>query len=86
MAKPVDFPQSNLTLVGSPEDKAAGIVVDLPVHRYQDLDGNWHVISKWKLTPDEEAEVMLTGCVWLHSWGHTHPPIAVDGTDPWKEK
>lgn len=83
---PIDFPEANGLLVGSPEDRAAGTVVDLPVHHYNDLDGNPHVISKWQLSPDELAEVMRTGVVWLHAWGTTHPPIAMSGTSPFARK
>lgn len=84
MALPVDFPESNLVLHGSPEDRAAGTVLDLHCHRYRDLDQNQHVISKWRLTPEELEEVRRTGAIWLHSWGHTHPPISVSGKDPFK--
>ena len=86
MALPVEFPEQNLILVGSPEDKAAGTVVDLPVHRHKDLDGNPHVISKWKFSPEELEEVLRTGEVWFTSWGNTHPPIAIFGLTPFKEK
>ena len=82
MAAPIHFPEANAVLVGSPEDKAAGIVLDLPTHRYQDLDGNRHVISCWRFTPEELAEIARTGCAWLHSWGHTHPPVSIGGTTP----
>lgn len=83
---PIDFPEANGVLVGSPEDRAAGTVVDLPIHRHTDLDGNPHVISKWQLSPDELAEVMRTGVVWLHAWGTTHQPIAVSGASPFAIK
>lgn len=84
MAEPVAFPESNLTLVGSPEDRAAGTVLDLPTHRYRDLDGHPHVISCWKLSPDELAEIVRTGLVWFHSWGETHPPISIQGASPFR--
>lgn len=82
---PAPFPQSNSTLVGTPEDRASGKVIDLPVYRYEDAEGRPHVISKWKLSTSELAEVMRTGHVWLHAWGVTHPPIAVSGANPFKE-
>lgn len=82
---PVPFPQANATLVGTPDDRAAGTVLDLPVYRYVDNDGKPYVISKWKLSTDELAEIMRTGEVWLHAWGTTHPPIAVSGANPFKE-
>jgi hypothetical protein len=82
MAQPTAFPEANALLVGSPEDRAAGTVVDLPIHRHRDLDGSHHVISCWVLTPDEAAEVAFSGVVWLRSWGVTHPPILVTGHTP----
>ncbi len=82
MASPIPFPESNAVLVGAPEDKAAGTVLDLPIHRYRDLDNAHHVISKWQLDPAERSEVERTGQVWLHSWGVTHPPISVGGLSP----
>lgn len=84
MAEPVPFGEANVILHGTPEDQAAGTVKDLPIHRYRDLDGCWHVISCWRLSAEELAEVMETGVVWLHAWGTTHPPIAVGGTDPFR--
>ena len=85
MAIAVDFPESNMSLIGSPEDRAAGTVVDLHVHRYRDLDGQTNVVSKWRLTPEELDEVRRTGAIWLHCWGSTHPPISVRGCDPFKD-
>lgn len=79
MAKPVDFPQSNLNLVGTPEDTAAGNVVGLPAYRYHDLDGQSHVISCWELDEEEKAEVARTGKVWFTCWGQTHAPIYISG-------
>lgn len=82
---PVSFPEANAVLFGTPEDRASGKVIDLPIHRYEDAEGKPRVISKWKLSADELAEVMRTGHVWLHAWGTTHPPIAVSGANPFKE-
>lgn len=82
MATPCSFPEQNAVLVGTPEDRAAGTVLDLPIHRYRDLDNAPHVISCWELTDAEREEVARTGRVWLHSWGDTHPPIAVGGQAP----
>lgn len=82
MAEPCTFPESNAVLVGSPEDRAAGTVLDLPIHRYRDLDGAWHVISCWEISDAEREEILRTGRVWLHSWGVTHPPISIGGQTP----
>lgn len=84
MAQGVAFPEANTVLrAPTPEDAAAGTVYDLHVHRYRDLDGNPQVLSKWRFTPEELAEVNRTGGVfWFNSWGATHPPIWISGTDP----
>lgn len=84
MAEPTTFPEANAVLVGSPEDRAAGTVLDLPIHRYKDLDGAHHVISCWALSAEELAEIARTGRVWLYSWGVTHPPISVHGQTPFQ--
>lgn len=60
---PVSFPEANAVLFGTPEDRASGKVIDLPIHRYEDAEGKPHVISKWKLSADELSEVMRTGHV-----------------------
>lgn len=84
MAMGIPFEEANTVLrAPTPEDAAAGTVYDLHVHRYRDLDGQPNVISKWKLTPEELAEVNRTGGeLWLNCWGETHPPIWISGTDP----
>lgn len=83
MAVGIEFPQANLVLrAPTPEDAAAGTVYDLHVHRYRDLDGQPHVLSKWQLTPEELEEVQRTGVVWFSCWGHTHPPMWITGEDP----
>lgn len=84
MARPVAFPQANGVLVGSPEDRAAGTVLDLPVHRHKDLDGVPQVMSCWELEPAEVAEIARTGRVWFNAWGVTHPPIWISGVSPFR--
>ena len=83
MATGVPFEQANVVLrAPTPEDAAAGTVYDLHVHQYRGLDGQLNVLSKWKLTPEEIAEVQRTGCVWFSCWGPTHPPVWISGHDP----
>ena len=84
MASPVAFPEANLVLrPPTAADRAAGTVVDLPVHRYRDLDGKHHVLSKWKFTPEELEEINRTGgVVWFDCWGDTHPPVCISGSNP----
>jgi hypothetical protein len=84
MALPVPFPEANKMLIGSREDREIGNVQDLPIHIYRDLDGKHHVVSCWQLDDEERAEVAATGRVWLHAWGSTHPPIGVQGVNPFK--
>lgn len=40
------------------------------------------VLSCWKLTPEELAEIIKTGRVWLLVLGYTMPPVEVCGIDP----
>ncbi len=83
MAKGIEFPQANLLLAPpTPEDAAAETVYGLHVHRYRDLDGNPHVLSKWQLDPEELEEIVRTGVVWFSCWGSTHPPMWISGIDP----
>ena len=83
MAKGVPFPEANLVLTApTSEDVAAETVYDLHVHRYRDLDGMPHVISKWELDAEELEQVRRTGVVWFSCWGNTHPPMWISGTDP----
>ncbi len=84
MAVGVPFNEANTVLrAPTQEDQAAGTVYDLHVHRYRDLDGQANVISKWKLSPEELAEVVRTGGeIWFNCWGATHPPIWISGTNP----
>ncbi len=42
------------------------------------------VISCWKMTAEELAEVQRTGRVWLMVWGQTMPPACLDGINPFK--
>lgn len=86
MAIGIPFEQANLILrAPTPEDAAAGTVYDLHVHRYRDLDGNPHVLSKWQFTREELAKVIASGGeFWFDSWGHTHPPIWISGDDPFR--
>lgn len=87
MAKGIAFPESNLTLVGSPEEQAAGTVYDLHAHRFRDLDGQPHVITKWRFSPEELREVVANGgeC-WLWATGETQPPVSIEGFSPWKDQ
>ncbi|HMO74565.1 MAG TPA: hypothetical protein PKD99_02315 [Sphingopyxis sp.] len=85
MAKGIGFDQANCVLrAPTAEDAAAGTVHELQVHRYRDLDGQHHVLSKWELSAEELAEVIQTGVIWFGCWGQTHPPMWISGHDPFK--
>lgn len=88
MATGIPFPEANLILrAPTPEDAAAGTVYDLHVHRYRDLDGNPHVLSKWQFTPEELANLIASGGeFWFDCWGNTHPPIDIRGDNPFVRK
>lgn len=88
MALGLPFDEANLVLrAPTLEDAAADTVYDLHVHRYRDLDGQPHVLSKWQLTPDELAEVNRTGgVVWFSCWGSTHPPMWISGSNPFARR
>lgn len=88
MALGIPFDEANTVLrAPTEEDAAAGTVYDLHVYRYRDLDGQPNVISKWRLTPDELAELNANGgVVWFGCWGQTHPPMWVSGHSPFARR
>lgn len=72
MAEPTEFPGMTGSLKPPPGDEER--VGPLPVRR---LEGR--VVSCWRLSPEELAEVQRTGVVWLSIFGHTHAPVAITG-------
>ena len=86
MAVGVHFPQANLTLVGSPEERAAGLVYDLHAFRYRDHDGVWQIVTAWRCDPDELARIAETGIVWVHATGESQPPMSVQGRNPFEDR
>lgn len=73
MGLPAAFPEANLTLVAAPGDEEQ--VGPLPVRR---ADGA--IVSCWRLDPDELAEILVSGCVWLSVLAPvTAPPVMVTG-------
>jgi hypothetical protein len=69
MASPTPFRESNAEL-GAPEKED----VALPIHR-----SNGVVVSCWRFTKPEIAEINETGRVWLMFRGETHSPVVVLG-------
>ncbi len=68
--KPVDFPESNVTLV-------ADDCNDLPA--FQDSDG---YITCWELSGDELYQILQSKRVWLHVLTDKHPPIILNASYP----
>jgi len=52
----------------------------LPILRMTDTGGLPVVVSFWKPTPEELAQLNAGGVVALHVWGRTHAPLYV-GTE-----
>lgn len=81
MASFVDFPQANDVLRANPEQPESSPgnpIGDLAVFR-----DPTQLVSCWQLTPAEVLDVMRTGRIYLFVLGQTHPPVHVQGTDPW---
>jgi hypothetical protein len=76
------FDESNLVL-----NAPKGMEKDctpLSVFRGNDDHGNRVVISCWKLTSDEVAELLKTGRLWLIINGETMPPVALTLNKPFR--
>lgn len=86
MAIPEKFPQANDTLKApkGAEDWCGDLTIFRGVETAEHLPGEELpvIVSAWRLTPEELAEVNKTSIVWLKSYGHTHPPISVTGKTP----
>lgn len=76
MAEPVPFKEANVTLGAPP---GSPNVLELSVYRGEGL-----VVSKWRLTEPEIAEIVRTGFVWVSVVGRTTPPLAVHAITPFK--
>ncbi len=72
--EPIDFPQSNTTLVA---DECS----DLPAHQHEN-----GYVTCWKLTADDMFQVLQTGCVWLHLYRTAHPPVIVTVEGPFEKE
>lgn len=90
MAELTEFPEQNDVLRAAPgtEDH----VNDLPIFRQPTAEGPLQagerpcVVSCFKLSEEELAEVNRTGQVYLLALGYTHPPIQVLGVSPFTAK
>ena len=77
MARPIDFPESNVVWKGYPAEGNRPEVEDLPVLR----EGN-HSVSCWELTEEERAVVAETGLMYAIVLTAKHPPIALTPIKP----
>lgn len=73
VASPVGFQGSN-AVYAAPKGMTQEECVDLPV-----FADDMQVISCWRLTKEELANVMETGVVWISVWGHRVPPMQLSG-------
>lgn len=82
---PTSFDEAE-TVLGRPHNTDADDVEPLSVCRtYQEDDKKTPVvISCWKVTADELAEINRTGRVWLGVMGSTMPPVWVRGQNPFE--
>lgn len=91
MAFPTSFAESNGFLASAPGDEELvgplsiwrGVAV--PVEDNAAGTGLITVISCWKLTAEELAEVNRTGRIWLGICGDTMPPAWVSGSKPFTD-
>ena len=81
MAFPSSFDESNACL-GKPREDMADDCDALSICRTETVNGTPVVVSCWKLTAEELAEVVRTGRVWLTIAGHTMPPAHIQGIKP----
>ncbi|PSR54168.1 hypothetical protein AHMF7605_11865 [Adhaeribacter arboris] len=78
--KPVPFKESNLNL-GAGDNPNTD---DMPVAISKDGEEIPFIVSCWKPTPEELAEINRTGEIWLATMGHRPPPIMAVGHNPFK--
>ena len=75
------FDEDN-TVLGPPPGMTEDQVYSLSVFRGKDESGTPLVVSCWKPTADELAEIIKTGRVWLVIHGETMPPAYLSGISP----
>ncbi len=77
------FDEDN-SVIGPPPGMTDEQVQYLSVYRGNAQFGNPVVISCWKPTAEEMAEIARTGRVWLIVMGQTMPPVMVSGITPFQ--
>lgn len=75
------FDEEN-TVLGKPDSMTADECDPLSVWRGNLDNGQPVIISCWKMSALELAEVNRTGRVWLVVWGDAMPPVCPLGTSP----
>jgi uncharacterized protein (DUF488 family) len=77
------FDEDNAVL-GPPEGMTEDDVFSLSVYQGVNDVGEPVVVSCWKPTKEELAEINRTGRVWLMVMGKTMPPVCLEGISPFK--
>jgi hypothetical protein len=78
---PASFDECN-AILSKPQNMTADECEPLQVLCKQTEAGYPIVVSCWKLTVEELAEVNRTGRVWLTVFGPTMMPVCLDGKRP----
>jgi hypothetical protein len=79
--KPVDFPESNLTL-GPPKGWTEEQCSVIKAWRGKDSDGRPVVLTCWELTDEEIGALMLGEKLYLRVLGETTPPVGIQVGSP----
>jgi hypothetical protein len=78
---PASFTEANIVLA-RPPDMTADECDCLDVLRTVTPLGRPVVISCWKVTAEDLAEIQRTGRIWLTVYGERMPPVALTGARP----
>jgi hypothetical protein len=78
---PASFDESNAVLA-RPNNMTDDECSPLVVFKGQNINGHEVVVSCWKATPEELAEINRTGRVWLVIAGETMQPAILAGYKP----
>lgn len=79
--KPVDFPESNCTYHGDPEQD----IDDVESFVGTDINNNKCIVCCWEVTPQEIAEIARTGKLWLHFYSDGMPVHALAAYNPFSQ-
>lgn len=84
--EPITFKECNQLLGAGNNPNTEDMPVCRAVHPEIDPEngGCPFIVSKWKLTPQELAEVNKTGAVWLCVMGLNTPPVLIVGHNPFE--